>query len=127
MAPGKPSMVHIREGIHDVTGYDRVCCMDFADKHFGKTKKTRTPSLQFCRRGNNLCARSLWAPLFCSEAQFCFYLLRNIYRCGGNIHEWGLRRREVIYKAIFVFISDRFDSIHDLFMHRLEQLLLQLA
>ena len=29
---------HIREGIHDVTNYDWVCFMDFADKHFGKTR-----------------------------------------------------------------------------------------
>ena len=27
---------HIREGIHDVTDYDWICFMDFADKHFGK-------------------------------------------------------------------------------------------
>jgi len=29
---------HIREGIHDVTDYDWMRFMDFADKHFGKTK-----------------------------------------------------------------------------------------
>ncbi len=29
---------HIREGIHDVTDYDWTCFIDFADKHFGKTK-----------------------------------------------------------------------------------------
>ena len=29
---------HIREGVHDVTDYDWMRYMDFADKHFGKTK-----------------------------------------------------------------------------------------
>ena len=29
---------HIREGVHDVTDYDWMRFMDFADKHFGKTK-----------------------------------------------------------------------------------------
>ena len=29
---------HLREGVHDVTVYDWTCYLDFADKHFGKTK-----------------------------------------------------------------------------------------